>query len=60
MGINERGISQGHVVLSPDRLFPSPSTSSSKKATENINEDLDDLNRHMKEMSVRYNPEQSH
>jgi hypothetical protein len=60
MGINRRGISQGHFVVSPDRLFPSPSTSSFMKATENINQVADDLKQHMKEISIRYNPEQRH
>jgi len=48
--INETGISQGHVVVSPDPLSPGPSTSSANKIPENTNEDLD-LNQHRNEIS---------
>jgi hypothetical protein len=49
--INERGIYQGHVVLSPSPLSPGPSTSSTNKTPENINEDPADLNQHRMEIS---------
>jgi hypothetical protein len=39
------------ILVSPDPLFPAPSTSAAMKATENIEEDPHNLNQQVKEIS---------